>query len=175
LRTVRGGLPEFHDITARIFSSWPVGRRAGPRELSKSCARGSPVAGVVLASWPCEHPVLRTVVFSIAFALAIGPSAAPVCRILCDTPAAAATGCHHDTPVTSTSVLGDQLCGMIAPGAAGFLREEPRLGVFAPDVQHGLRVAGSHLAHVTNVPRPGHATEHGWSLEKLPLQTVLRL
>ena len=62
------------------------------------------LAGVVLQPCNPEHHLRSALVVAIALTLAVGPNASLLCRIVCNPQAAAASGCHHQAPTTSSSM-----------------------------------------------------------------------
>ena len=122
-----------------------------------------------------EHCVFRAVILPVVLTLAVTQSAALLCRTWCDSQAAAASGCHHEEPASSTSVARDNGCDHVVLDLAAFLREEVRRGVSAPGAAHALLVPRYQLVHSTPDSRLGHDTARPWPLEPRPLRTALRI
>jgi hypothetical protein len=119
--------------------------------------------------------MFRAVVLSIVLTLAAGPSAALLCRMLCDPQAAATDGCHHTTAAASTSVASQDTCDDRGLSVAGFVREDVRRCGPAPERHCAVSVPRYHLADATT---DDSFREIAWpesSLEKRPLSTNLRI
>jgi hypothetical protein len=142
LRTV-AGLRSF-DMTANFHLAGRSLASAGVIEIS---ARGSPWLAV-FTSWPRASRTSLSYFRSSPSQLA---GAAPVCRILCDTP-------PKRRPATDSGHLHELLDQprMMVPGAR-FLREELAGRGRQPSITAFCRRLSAAL--LTSLTRPGHATE----------------
>jgi hypothetical protein len=119
--------------------------------------------------------VFRAAVLSTVLTLALGPNAKVVCITWCDAHAPAASGCQHENSGPSAAVTADESCDTIVPDTPALVREDVRRIEVGSDTRHTAIVPRSQFAlSITDVrfdPEPGH----GWSLEKRPLVTALRI
>ena len=121
-----------------------------------------------------EHYVFRTAVLSIVLTLAVGPNTTLLCRAWCDEQAAAASGCHHEESTNSPTVAGHNSCDDPVLTVGAFLREAAH-AVADPDAAHAVLVPRYVNSQLTTDARLGYEARRGWSLEKRPLATALRI
>ena len=109
--------------------------------------------------------------------LAAGQNAALLCSTVCDAHAQAASACHHQDPVPSTSLgAGDDCCKtVLGTSTTTFLRKDVRLGVSRADSVYAIPAVNSLPAQSTIDARLGQSPGRDWLLEKRPLPTALRL
>jgi hypothetical protein len=119
--------------------------------------------------------VFQAVALSIALTLAVGQNAALLCRSWCDTHAAAASECHHETSSDTPSVVGSERCDSEVLGAAAVLRQDMRRGVSPTNADHAVAVPRYQLDALTTGARPGQEPGRECSLDKRPLSTALRI
>lgn len=77
--------------------------------------------------------MLRVAALSVVLALAAGPATGLLCRSWCAPEAAAARGCHHDTPAGTTLLAGTAACDELSMLPEGVLRDDLRRGASVPD------------------------------------------
>ena len=119
--------------------------------------------------------MFRAAVFSFMLTLTVGQNAALFCRAWCD-PQVAASGCHHGSPASPTSVaVDDDGCDHEVPDVGAFLREEVRPGAFPPPADHAPLVRRFQIGGSPTDTRPGQEPGREWSLERRPLATALRI
>lgn len=121
--------------------------------------------------------MFRVTLFTIVLSLAVGQNATLLCKAWCDPVDAATSGCHHrdGDSSNSPSLVGDDSCDKVVPGEAGFLREDGRRRVSAPQSDHAMAVPRYQVVTAMTDARPGYEPGHLPSLEKRPLGTALRL
>jgi hypothetical protein len=118
--------------------------------------------------------VFRAVLFSIVLLLATGQNVSMVCQTWCPD-ATAASGCHRRHATDSLTLSCDGSCDDRAPIDAAVLKEDARRSVSAPNADHALAVPRYHLTPATAGTRPDCEVCRLQSLEKRPLETVLRI
>ncbi len=118
--------------------------------------------------------MFRAVLFSIVLLLAAGQNVSMVCQTWC-LDATAASGCHCRYATDSLTLIGDDSCDDRPPSDSAVLREDARSSVSAPNADHALAVPRYQLTPATAGTRPDHEVCLLPSLEKRPLETVLRI
>jgi hypothetical protein len=121
-----------------------------------------------------ETSMLRFFSALLTLVLAAGPTAAVLCRALCDEQAAAATGCHHADSGAGTALVGADACDTAASTLASASRGEVRKVV----ASHALLAAVTPL--VTFAPtaaqlRGAALTHRTTRADHRPLTTTLRI
>jgi hypothetical protein len=86
--------------------------------------------------------MMRVAALSIVLALAAGPATGLLCRSWCAPEAAAASGCHHDSPAGTTRLAGTAACDELAMLPEGVLRDDLRRGAPVPDARPAVSVRG---------------------------------
>ena len=129
-------LPERRLAVTRYLRIFPHqwGNSCTPTQRQLKCDETlvfqAPLAVCWRASFlqPCnpEHHLRSALVVAIALTLAVGPNASLLCRIVCNPQAAAASGCHHQAPTTSSSMAAADGCAYVSLSSAAFLREDIR-------------------------------------------------
>jgi hypothetical protein len=111
----------------------------------------------------------------VVLALALGPTADPLCRAVCDLRAAAATsGCHHEVDVKGVAAGADEchspslVPGELPAGSAGVGRAPDAAGDTLPSA--GLSVFGR-----TAPPELDSTASPRRLLGRRPLTTTLRI
>lgn len=131
------------------------------------------LASSLLIERPGERHVLRALVVSIVLAFTLGSNASLLCRIWCQTPAAAASGCHDGALSNSPIVTMDGSCGVRLGVAA--VQEEVRRGVSAPETAFVILILADPFGETHDAARLRHAA---WvsapSRPRLPL-SILRI
>jgi hypothetical protein len=130
--------------------------------------------GAALAPTGGEHHVFRAAVLSIVLTLAVGQSAALLCRVWCDPHQAATTGCHHQGPTTSASVSGDDNCANVVLSAA-FVREDVRREASGPAAWQVVAVPWFRFAPPPTDTRSSYDPGQQVRLEDRPLAIAHRL
>jgi hypothetical protein len=118
--------------------------------------------------------VFRAAALSIVLTLAVGQNAA-LCRVWCDPPEAAATGCQHKDAATSASMTRNDVCNHVGLGVIAFVTEALRRDTSAPNALHMVSVPRFRLAPLPADIRSGHAPRQQTLLEAQPLVTPLRI
>jgi hypothetical protein len=177
LRWFKGGKAGPGRQTDRVGNLRPPrvkSRKANGSRALETAGIQSRVPGVVLAPCLTEHHVFRATLVSIVLTLAVGQDVTLLCRVWCDAPLAAASGCHYEDTIDVPSVTGDRSCDYVL-GASAFLREEARRTVAGPDAAPALVVSRAQIAQLTIGARPDWEPTREWSLTRQPVSTALRI
>ena len=117
--------------------------------------------------------MLRVAALSIVLALAAGPATGLLCRSWCAPEAAAATGCHHDSPAGTTLLAGTATCDEPGLLPEGVLRDDLRRGAAVPDALPAVTMHGMPPAPDAVGPTFPAASQR--SLAGPPRTAVLRI
>jgi hypothetical protein len=166
--------PARADARAELFaqraaSCAPWASRASQKEHFRliSAYVGS-VRGLLISP-----PMLRVAALSLVLALAAGPATGLLCRSLCAPEAAAASGCHHDSPAGTTLLAGTAACDEPGMLPEGVLRDDLRRGAAVPDALPAVSMHG--LPPAPDADRLIFAPAPQRSLSGHPRTAVLRI
>jgi hypothetical protein len=118
--------------------------------------------------------VVRAAALSIVLTLAVGQNAA-LCKVWCDRPVAATTGCHDTDGATSASMTRNDDCHHVGLGVITFVSEDVRRGTSAPNALHVVSVPRFRLAPLPADIGSGHESGQQTLLKAQPLVTPLRI
>lgn len=119
--------------------------------------------------------MLRTVLLSIVFSLAVGQDLALLCSTRCDGHAVGASECYHKNSSRMPSVAASENCDKVVVAATAVLREDVRRDASSRNGNQAIPAPRYQLAQLTIGAGSGQEPWREWSLEKRPLSTALRI
>lgn len=117
---------------------------------------------------------MRALVHSLVLIVAIGPSTATLCRVVCDRHSGTVACIHEHQHAAARISSGDE-CADAGISFTAFIREDARRG--APASHEDVLIAAARFpvppltASLTIAEQPWN----GWSLDSRPLSTALRI
>jgi hypothetical protein len=118
--------------------------------------------------------MIRALVHSLVLIVAIGPTAATICRTACDGQAGT-VACIHEHRQAAPRVSSGAVCSDIGIGFTAFVKDDVRRGASASHEDVLMAVPEVLVRPLMAAPHVAAQPCHGGSFDSRPLSAALRI